>query len=192
MPTILSEPFVKNNEQMRNCDKVRTESDFHQPNFRVILFQPEIPQNTGNIARTCAATRIPLHLVEPLGFQLSDRHLKRAGLDYWPYVDLTVHPSLESLREEFPRSRWVYFSSHAQRSYFDFSFQTGDCLVFGSETRGLPAQMLASEHEQVLQIPVDRTRVRSLNLSSAVGIVLFEALRQSALQDKRSIWYHTE
>lgn len=188
MPTISSGPFARNNEQMDVCGKARTDLDFHQPSFRVILFQPEIPQNTGNIARTCAATHVPLHLVEPLGFQLSDRHLKRAGLDYWPFVDLKVHPSLEALRQELPNSRWIYFSSHARRPYFDFSFQTGDCLVFGSETRGLPEQMLAGGGEQILQIPVDRTRVRSLNLSSAVGIVLFEALRQSVMLDKRSIW----
>lgn len=187
MPTTLSEPCAANNQRMRSRDKVKTELYLYQSHFRVILFQPEIPQNTGNIARTCAATHVPLHLVEPLGFQLTDRYLKRAGLDYWPYVDLTVHPSCEAVREQLAHSRWVYFSSHAHRSYFDFAFQPGDCLVFGSETRGLPAPVLAGEQETVLQIPVDKTRVRSLNLSSAVGIVLFEALRQSALLEKRSI-----
>lgn len=192
MPTILSGPFAKNKERMGAYGKARTDLDFHQPNFRVILFQPEIPQNTGNIARTCAATHVPLHLVEPLGFQLSDRYLKRAGLDYWPYVDLKVHPSLDALQQDLPNSRWIYFSSHAQRPYFDFLFKAGDCLVFGSETRGLPQQMLVEGDERVLQIPVDKTRVRSLNLSSAVGIVLFEALRQSVMLDKRSIWYHME
>lgn len=150
--------------------------------LRVILYQPEIPQNTGNIARTCAATHVPLHLIEPLGFKLDDRHLKRAGLDYWPHVDLRVHPSFAALHRELPEGRWVYFSTHAHRCYYDFCFQPGDCLVFGSETRGLPAEILTQEKERVLRIPVDTTRVRSLNLSTSVGIVLFEALRQLTLQ----------
>lgn len=149
--------------------------------MRVILYQPEIPQNTGNIARTCAATHVPLHLVEPLGFRLDDRHLKRAGLDYWPHVDLRVHPSLAALHDELPENRWVYFSTHAQRCYYDFCFRPGDCLVFGSETRGLPTAILAQEADRVLRIPVDANRVRSLNLSTSVGIALFEALRQLTL-----------
>lgn len=149
--------------------------------MRVILYQPEIPQNTGNIARTCAATHVPLHLIEPLGFKLDDRHLKRAGLDYWPHVDLRIHASLAALHGELPASRWVYFSTHAHRCYYDFCFQSGDCLVFGSETCGLPAAILAEATDRVLRIPVDTARVRSLNLSTSVGIVLFEALRQLTL-----------
>jgi len=151
------------------------------PPLRVILHEPEIPQNAGNIARTCAATHTPLHLVEPLGFRLTDRHLKRAGLDYWPHVLLKVHPSLEKLRQDLPHGRWIYFSTRADRLYHDFSFLPGDCLVFGSETRGLPEDLLKSESERVLRIPVDRTRVRSLNLATTVGVALFEAMRQLAL-----------
>ncbi|MDY0040067.1 MAG: tRNA (cytidine(34)-2'-O)-methyltransferase [Desulforhabdus sp.] len=152
----------------------------------MILYRPEIPQNTGNIARTCAATHIPLHLIEPLGFQLSDRHLKRAGLDYWPHVQLSIHSDYKTLRSEIPQSRWVYFSAHAHRFYYDFDFRPGDCLVFGSEAHGLPAEILQEGQERILQVPVDRTLVRSLNLATTVGIVLFEALRQFAFNHKES------
>lgn len=191
MPTILSGQCVQSEDRRPHPGKVRranlTESVTVKPYLRVILYQPEIPQNTGNIARTCAATHIPLHLVEPLGFQLSDRHLKRAGLDYWPHVHLKVHPNYDALQSEIPHSRWVYFSAHARRCYYDFSFLPGDCLVFGSETRGLPAEIIGSEQEQFLQVPVDRTLVRSLNLATTVGIVLFEALRQFAFHHNKSI-----
>lgn len=146
--------------------------------LRVVLHQPEIPQNTGNIARTCAATHTPLHLIEPVGFKLSDRYLKRAGLDYWPHVRLEVHPSLEVLRSRLSPCRLVYFSTHGRQPYYDFEYLPGDCLVFGSETRGLPGALLDAEPEQVLKIPIDTARVRSLNLSTTVGIALFEALRQ--------------
>lgn len=152
--------------------------DDHGSPLHVVLYQPEIPQNTGNIARTCAATHTPLHLVEPLGFQITDRYLKRAGLDYWPHVELKIHPNVQALREELVQGRWVYFSSHAARPYYDFEFLPDDCLVFGSETRGLPREWLGSGQEPALNIPIDRAKVRSLNLSTAVGIVLFEALRQ--------------
>jgi tRNA (cytidine/uridine-2'-O-)-methyltransferase len=144
----------------------------------VALYQPEIPQNTGNVARTCAATRTPLHLIEPLGFRLSDRYLKRAGLDYWPYVALKIHSSFIAMRRELASSRMVYFSAHASRPYFDFHFLPGDCLVFGSETRGLPLEVHDSDADQIVQIPIDRSRVRSLNLATCVGAGLFEALRQ--------------
>ncbi len=150
------------------------------PPLRVVLYHPKIPQNTGNVARTCAATHTPLHLIEPLGFRITDRDLKRAGLDYWPHVSLHLHPDLDSLKEGLPSCRWVYFSSHSGRSYRDFCFQPGDCLVFGSETGGLPEKVLDSGEDYVLSIPIDRTRVRSLNLATAVGISLFEAMRQMA------------
>ncbi|MEN6484692.1 MAG: tRNA (cytidine(34)-2'-O)-methyltransferase [Syntrophobacteraceae bacterium] len=146
--------------------------------LRVVLYQPEIPQNTGNVARTCAATHTPLHLVEPLGFRITDRHLKRAGLDYWPYVDLKVHKDLDALHRELSCCRWICFSSRARLSYYDFSFMPGDCLLFGPETTGLPAELLESMPERVLQIPLDKNRVRCLNLATTVGIALFEALRQ--------------
>lgn len=149
----------------------------------VVLYQPEIPQNTGNVARTCAATHTPLHLVEPLGFRITDRHLKRAGLDYWPFVSLRVHPNMESLKAALPGARWVLFSAHACRSVYAFRFRPGDCLVFGSETSGLPKELLDLAPENVLQIPIDRSQVRSLNLATSVGVALFEAMRQLMLRD---------
>jgi tRNA (cytidine/uridine-2'-O-)-methyltransferase len=144
----------------------------------VLIFQPEIPQNTGNIARTCAATRTPLYLVGPLGFRITDKQLKRAGLDYWPYVRMKLYPDFEAAREDIRHSRLVFFSARAPLLYCDFSFRPGDCLVFGSETRGLPEDLLASHPGDVVKVPIDRTRVRSLNLATTVGIALFEALRQ--------------
>ena len=151
-----------------------------QSTLHVVLYQPEIPQNTGNVARTCAATHTTLHLIEPLGFRLSDRYLKRAGLDYWPHVCLKVHASFEALRRELVRSRMVYFSACASRPYYDFEFLPGDCLVFGSETRGLPHEIFDSEPDRIVKIPIDRSQVRSLNLATSVGAALFEALRQLA------------
>lgn len=153
----------------------------------MVLYQPEIPQNTGNIARTCAATHTPLHLVEPLGFRLTDRYLKRAGLDYWPHVELKVYPNFELLRRELAHCRMVFFSVHAQRSYYDFQFLPGDCLVFGSETRGLPREILEFEPDNVLYIPIDRSRVRSLNLATTVGVAAFEAMRQVILHTERPL-----
>jgi len=148
--------------------------------LQVVLHQPQIPQNTGSVARTCAATHTPLHLVEPLGFYLTDKYLKRAGLDYWPHVDLHVHPDYPSLQRKFPRCRWLYFSARARRPYYDFPYRPGDCLVFGSETTGLPGEWLESEEKRSLFIPIDRSRVRSINMASAVNVVLFEAMRQLA------------
>jgi tRNA (cytidine/uridine-2'-O-)-methyltransferase len=159
-----------------------------RPTLQVALYHPEIPQNTGNVARTCAATHTPLHLVEPLGFRLSDRYLKRAGLDYWPHVLLRVHASFEALRRELYSPRMVYFSAHASRCYYEFPFLPGDCLVFGSETRGLPQEILDSETDQILQIPIDRSRVRSLNLATSVGAALFEALRQLACSREEPVF----
>lgn len=156
--------------------------------LQVVLYQPEIPQNTGNIARTCAATHTPLHLVEPLGFHITDRHLKRAGLDYWPHVRLKVHPDLDALRQDLCGGRWIYFSAHADRLYYDFSFRPGDCLFFGSETRGLPKELLESEPEFMVKIPINTARVRSLNLATSVGVALFEALRQLTLQNECSFY----
>jgi tRNA (cytidine/uridine-2'-O-)-methyltransferase len=144
----------------------------------ILLYQPEIPQNTGNIARTCAATHTPLYLVEPLGFRITDKLLKRAGLDYWPYVRMKMYADFETAHTDVPHTRLVYFSAHATRLYYDFSYQPGDCLVFGPETRGLPQELLASYPGDVVKIPIDRTRVRSLNLATSVGVALFEALRQ--------------
>lgn len=148
------------------------------PKLSVLLYEPEIPQNTGNVARTCAATHTPLYLVEPLGFRITDKLLKRAGLDYWPYVRMKTYADFQAAHADIPHSRLVYFSAHAAGHYYDFSFRQGDCLVFGPETRGLPQELLASYPGDVVKIPIDRSRVRSLNLATSVGVALFEALRQ--------------
>lgn len=152
----------------------------------VALVEPEIPPNTGNVARTCAATNTPLHLVEPLGFRLTDRHLKRAGLDYWPYVDVTVHRSLEHFLRYMEARRLLFFSKKGSLDYDAFGYEPGDCLVFGSETQGLPAWLVEAHAHRVLRIPMDSAQVRSLNLSTAVGIALFEARRQLKGQPVRS------
>jgi len=144
----------------------------------VVLVEPEIPPNTGNIARLCAATNVPLHIVGVTGFRMDDRALRRAGLDYWPEVQLSRHPDLESLYRSLPEARFVYLTTKAERFYTDWSFQANDCLVFGRETRGLPEELLHANWNNCLKIPILNPRIRSLNLATAVGIVLFEALRQ--------------
>ncbi len=146
--------------------------------IRVALVEPEIPPNTGNIARLCAATRVPLHIVGVTGFRLDDRAVRRAGLDYWPEVILKQHAQLEDLYQSLPQARFIYLSTKGARSYADWDFSPEDCLVFGRETRGLPEQLLRSNWERCLTIPMLNPNVRSLNLATSVGIVLFEALRQ--------------
>lgn len=146
--------------------------------FHIVLIEPEIPPNTGNIARLCAATGTMLHLVGKLGFSLDDKHLKRAGLDYWPSVKLRRWDSLDELKNEFRDGRFWYTSKKATGSYTDKKFQPGDFLVFGKETLGLPEKMLIENPEYAIRIPVKEKAVRSLNLSTAAGIILYEALRQ--------------
>jgi tRNA (cytidine/uridine-2'-O-)-methyltransferase len=145
---------------------------------QIVLVAPEIPANTGNIARTCAATQTALHLVDPLGFQLSDRYLKRAGLDYWDAVDLHRHASWSQLVEQDPQGRYLCFSVRGELIYTDITYHPQDWLVFGSETRGLPAEIL--QQFASVRIPLNGP-VRSLNLSNAVAIVLFETIRQLGL-----------
>lgn len=147
--------------------------------INVALVEPEIPPNTGNIARLCAATKVPLHIVGQPGFRLDDRSVKRAGLDYWPEVILSRHRDLENLFGSLPEARFVYFSTKAERAYHDWVFEVDDCLVFGPETRGLPEPLLRANWQRCLKIPMLNPRVRSLNLATAVGIVLYEALRQT-------------
>lgn len=146
---------------------------------RVVLVHPQIPPNTGNIARTCAATGTELHLVGPLGFEISDRYLKRAGLDYWEYVKLHYHASLDDFQAFYQSQggRTIGFSTSGTCSYIQFQFQPDDWLLFGCETTGLPAEVLASCHS-TLYIPMAQSGVRSLNLSVSVAIGLFEAYRQ--------------
>lgn len=145
--------------------------------MHIVLVNPEIPQNTGNIARTCAATGAKLHLIEPLGFELSDKYLKRAGLDYWHMMQLEVHPSWEAFVAEYPNARMYFASTKAPRSYCEAEFSDGDFLVFGRETKGLPEELLAENYDRCIRIPM-KADARSLNLSNSVAIVLYESLRQ--------------
>jgi len=147
--------------------------------LHVALVEPEIPSNTGNIARLCAATNTPLHIVGATGFRMDERAVKRAGLDYWPEVELTRHRDLQDLQTSIPAARLVYFTTKAERPYLDWMFETNDCLVFGRETRGLPEDLLHSNWENCVTIPMLNPKVRSLNLANAVSIVLYEALRQT-------------
>lgn len=145
--------------------------------MHVVLVEPEIPQNTGSVARLCAATATPLHLVGRLGFSLEDRYLKRAGLDYWPFVDLHVHETWASFETSMPRGRRFAFSAHGVSSYAEVRFEEDDVLVFGGESRGLPDE-LRDALAPMCRIPMPGRGVRSLNLSNAVSVVLYEGLRQ--------------
>ncbi len=152
--------------------------------LHVVLYQPEIPHNTGAVGRLCLATGARLHLIEPLGFSLDDKHLKRAGLDYWAEVDVQQWPSYEALQAAVaPEADFYYLTTKTQRRYWDAEFSATArpdiYLVFGPETRGLPAALLAEHHASCLHIPMLGTR--SLNLATSVGIVLYEAVRQQAL-----------
>ena len=142
----------------------------------VVLFQPEIPQNTGNIARTCVATDSKLWLVRPLGFQLDEKRLRRAGLDYWQHLEVEVVDSWEHFLEQTPSERVWFFSRFATNSFSEVTYQKGDCLVFGSESNGLPASVMQNEKERLLRIPTHEN-VRSLNLSCAVAVAGYEAVR---------------
>ena len=147
--------------------------------LHVVLYQPEIPHNTGAVGRLCLATGARLHLIKPLGFSLEDKHLKRAGLDYWQEVDVRVWESFDALRAVAGEARFVFLTTKTQRSYWDTPLAGETYLVFGPETRGLPESLLQRETAHCLTIPMKGTR--SLNLATAVGIVLYEALRQQSL-----------
>ncbi len=144
--------------------------------MHIVLYQPEIPQNTGNIARTCAATGSVLHLIEPLGFSLEDKYLKRAGLDYWQMMQYHVHPSFEEFLKKAPEANIHFLSTKAPRAYTEVSYGKDDYLVFGCETKGLPESLLTRVYERCVRIPMVQG-ARSLNLSNSVAIVLYEALR---------------
>ena len=154
--------------------------------IRVALVEPEIPPNTGNIARLCAANRVPLHIVGATGFRLDDRAVRRAGLDYWPEVQLERHPDINALHQALPNARFLYLSTKGQQNYLDWTFSEDDCLVFGRETRGLPESLLHANWERCLTIPMLNPNVRSLNLATAAGVVVYEALRQIRAFDIRS------
>ena len=151
--------------------------------FHIVLIEPEIPPNTGNIARLCGATGTVLHLVGKLGFSIDDKHLKRAGLDYWEAVDVRRWASLEELQDFYAEGRFWYTSKKAAKSYVQANFQPGDFLVFGKETFGLSEDLLQDNAEQSIRIPIHNPVVRSLNLSTSAGIVLYEALRQTGQLD---------
>ncbi len=146
--------------------------------FHIVLIEPEIPPNTGNIARLCGATGTVLHLVGKLGFSTDDRQLKRAGLDYWSEVDINYWPDLESLQVAYPGARLIYTSKKAALPHVFFRFIEGDFIVFGKETKGLPDELIDANPGTSIRIPM-AGKVRSLNLSTAAGIVLYEALRQT-------------
>jgi tRNA (cytidine/uridine-2'-O-)-methyltransferase len=149
--------------------------------MRIVLVEPEIPQNTGSIARLAAATKTPLDLIGPLGFSLEDKYLKRAGLDYWPLVDLTVYENFDEYRETPQKGRAIALSARSGASYIDCSFCSDDRLFFGKETKGLGADLIADFGENVFTIPIDEPGVRSLNLANAASIVVYEARRQLSL-----------
>ncbi len=149
--------------------------------FHVVLVEPEIPQNAGNIARTCAATGCVLHLVRPLGFEVTDKYLKRAGLDYWNLVDVRYHDSFEEIAQKNPAARFYFFTTKARKAYTDADFAEGDFLVFGKETRGLPEELLVQHAETCVRIPMI-SESRSLNLSNSVAIAVYEGLRQNGFR----------
>ena len=149
----------------------------YEPRLHVVLYQPDIPQNTGNVGRSCVAAGAKLWLVRPLGFRVDEKQLRRAGLDYWQHLEWEVVDDWQALSERLPSAKPWFFSKTATRLYTSVAYQPGDVLVFGSETQGLPPAMLAAQRERLLRIPI-RPEVRSLNLASAAAVVIFEALRQ--------------
>lgn len=148
--------------------------------INVALVEPEIPPNTGSVARLCAATQVPLHIIGVTGFRLDDRAVRRAGLDYWPEVTINRHTNLASLYKFLPAARFLYLTTKAHQRYTDWTFSSDDCLIFGRETGGLPESVLRENWDRCITIPILNPKVRSLNLAMSVGIVLYEALRQTA------------
>lgn len=147
-------------------------------NLNIVLVEPEIPQNTGNIARSCVLTKSTLHLVKPLGFSVDDRQLKRAGLDYWQYLDIRYYDSLEELYSRYEGARFFYATTKAKNIYTDIKYETGDFIVFGKESQGLPRDLIQRNLDNCIRIPMVKESVRSLNLANSVNIIMFEALRQ--------------
>jgi tRNA (cytidine/uridine-2'-O-)-methyltransferase len=170
---------------MKHAHSRKAVFDFRWPDIplNIVLVHPEIPPNTGNIARLCAATGSRLHLIEPLGFQITDAQLRRAGLDYWDAIHVQVHPSWPAFLETHKPARRFLYSTGSPRRYDQVAYRPGDTLVFGCETRGLPDDLLAAHPDSVLGIPIRTDHVRSLNLSSAVAVVVYEALRQIASRE---------
>ena len=152
--------------------------------LNIVLVEPEIPQNTGNIARTCAATGCTLHLVRPLGFSVDDRHLKRAGLDYWNLVDIHYHDSFDELKSKYPDGLFFYSTTKGDKRHSDAVYQDNCFLVFGKETAGLPKPLLEANRDFCIRVPMVND-ARSLNLANSVAIVVYEALRQIGFPEMR-------
>lgn len=150
--------------------------------INIVLVEPEIPQNTGNIARTCAATGAALHLVGPLGFSIDDKYLKRAGLDYWKYVDLKYYNNLREFFDLNKRANFIFCTTKAQKSYHEINYDDNCFLLFGKETKGLPEALLKTNYEKCIRVPM-LDHIRSLNLSNSVAIILYEALRQNGFEN---------
>jgi len=145
--------------------------------FKVVLYQPEIPSNTGNIGRICVGANIELHIIKPMRFMLNDKLVKRAGLDYWHKLDITIHDSLEDFLNKYPESNIYYCTTKTDRNYAKVNYKKGDAFIFGPESRGIPEDILFSNKEKNITIPMTG-QIRSINLSNSVAIILFEALRQ--------------
>jgi len=150
--------------------------------LNIVLVEPEIPQNTGNIARTCAATGARLHLVEPLGFSVQDKYLKRAGLDYWNDVEIIYHRNYQMLKEQYPQAPFYYVTTKAERIYAEVSYPDECFFIFGKETKGLPEELLLENYHACIRIPM-RPDIRSLNLSNSVAVITYEFFRQKDFGD---------
>jgi tRNA (cytidine/uridine-2'-O-)-methyltransferase len=147
-------------------------------NLNIVLYQPEIPQNTGNIGRTCVLTNCKLHLIKPLGFSLDEKEIKRAGLDYWPYLELEIHDSYEALREKYKEGTFYFCTTKGEKYYHEVEIKEGDFLVFGRESKGLPDYIRKENKDNLIKVPMINTSSRSLNLSNTVAIIAYEGLRQ--------------
>lgn len=154
--------------------------------MEIVLVEPEIPGNTGNIARLCAANHMTLHLVKPLGFSIDDKHLKRAGLDYWHLVDVQVHENLQEVFDKYPDRRFFYATTKASHRHSDVHYEIGDMLVFGKETKGLPEELILANEDHCIRIPMI-DEARSLNLSNSVAIIAYEAMRQLDYPDLQAV-----
>lgn len=172
-----------NTDSMQNFKNIRKGTDIM---FNIVLVEPEIPQNTGNIARTCAATGSKLHIVKPMGFTIDDKKLKRAGLDYWHLLGIRYYENLDDFFNQNEGGRFFYSTTKAQNTYADVTFKDNDYILFGKETKGLPEELLYENPERCMRIPMI-SDARSLNLSNAVAIVVYEALRQTGFESLKCV-----
>lgn len=154
-------------------------------NLNIVLFQPEIPQNTGNIGRTCVLTNCKLHLIKPLGFSLDEKAVKRAGLDYWPQLQLEIHESYEDLRNKYKEGNFYFCTTKGEKYYHEANFKEGDFLVFGRESSGLPDYIREENKENLIKVPMVDTTTRSLNLSNTVAVIAYEGLRQLGFKNMK-------